>query len=135
LPSSVATVILADTSAWVDHLRARRTRAARRLESLLGEGLATTDVVVMEVLAGARDSAHRLTLERLLLRCEQLPVASGDYETAAAIWRTCRRGGETPRSLLDCLIAAVAVRNGAPVLHRDRDYDAIARHVDLAVDR
>lgn len=130
----MATLILADTSAWVDHLRARRTKAARRLESLLDGGLATTDVVVMEVLAGARDGAHLDTLRRLLLGCEHLPVTSGDYESASAIWRTCRRGGDTPRSLLDCLIAAVAMRTGAAVLHSDRDYDAIARHVHLAVD-
>ena len=135
MPSSAATVILADTSAWVDHLRGRRTRAARRLESLLDGDLATTDVVVMEVLAGARDGAHQRTLQRLLARCAHLSVAPGDYESAAAIWRTCRRGGDTPRSLLDCLVAAVALRSGAAVLHSDRDYDAIARHVGLALDR
>lgn len=131
----MAIVILADTSVWVDHLRGRRTNAARRLASLLDGGLATTDVVVMEVLAGARDAAHLLTLRRLLQRCEHLPVTAGDYESASTIWRTCRRGGDTPRSLLDCLVAAVAIRNGVAVLHSDRDYDAIARHVGLAVDR
>jgi predicted nucleic acid-binding protein len=127
--------ILADTSAWVDHLRGRRTRAARRVEELLGSGLATTDVVLMEVLAGARGAGHLSTLRRLLQRCELLPVQPGDYEAAASVWRTCRRGGDTPRSLLDCLVAAVAMRHGVPVLHSDRDYDAIARHVGLAVDR
>ena len=101
--------------------------------SLLDGGLATTDVVVMEVLAGARDGAHLTTLRRLLQRCELLPVTAGDYEAASTIWRTCRRGGETPRSPLDCLVAAVAMRAGVAVLHRDRDYDAIARHVGLAV--
>jgi predicted nucleic acid-binding protein len=73
-PSSVATVILADTSAWVDHLRDRRTAAARRLAALLDGGLATTDVVVMEVLAGARDGPHLTTLRRLLQRCEHVPT-------------------------------------------------------------
>ena len=127
-------MILADTSAWVDHLRARRTKAATRLEALLDGGLATTDVVVMEVLAGARDGAHLTTLRRLLQRCDLLRVTGEDYEAASAIWRTCRRGGDTPRSLLDCLVAAVALRHGVAVLHSDRDYDAIARHVGLLVD-
>lgn len=134
-PTSAATVILADTSVWVDHLRGRRTKAAGRLASLLDEGLATTDVVVMEVLAGARDGAHLSTLRRLLQRCENLAVVPADYEAAAAIWRTCRRGGDTPRSLVDCLVAAVAMRRGVAVLHSDRDYDAMARHVDLVIDR
>lgn len=126
--------ILADTSAWVDHLRGRRTRAARRIDELLEGGLATTDVVVMEVLAGARDGAHLTTLRRLLQCCELLPVAPADYESAAAVWRTCRAGGDTPRSLLDCVVAAVALRHGLAVLHSDRDYSMIARHVGLAVD-
>ena len=131
----MATLILADTSAWVDHLRGRRTSAARRLAALLDGGLATTDVVVMEVLAGARDGAHLTTLRRLLQRCELVATDVADYESASAIWRACRRGGDTPRSLLDCLVAAVAVRADLPVLHSDRDYDAIARHVPLTVDR
>ena len=32
---------------------------------------------------------------------------------------------------MDCLIAAVAIRERAHVLHRDRDFDVIARHTDL----
>jgi predicted nucleic acid-binding protein len=35
--------------------------------------------------------------------------------------------------LTDCLIAAVAIRNGVSVLHRDRDFEVIARHTDLKV--
>jgi predicted nucleic acid-binding protein len=133
--SFVVIVILADTSVWVDHLRGRRTKAAGRLADLFDGGLATTDVVVMEILAGARDGAHLTTLRRLLQRCEHLPVLPADYEAASAIWRTCRRGGDTPRSLLDCLVAAVAIRRGVAVLHSDRDYEVIARHAGLAIDR
>jgi predicted nucleic acid-binding protein len=36
--------------------------------------------------------------------------------------------------LLDCLIAAIAVRTGATVAHRDRDFDVLAAAmVDLRV--
>ena len=44
-------------------------------------------------------------------------------------------GGREPtiRSMLDCLIAAVAIRQGIPVLHSDRDFDALARHTELRV--
>jgi predicted nucleic acid-binding protein len=34
----------------------------------------------------------------------------------------------------DVLIAAVALRSGATVLHRHRDFDAIARHSPLLVE-
>lgn len=107
----------------------------RLFELLDGDELATTDVVIMEVLAGARDERERNVLERLLDRHPRVAVASDDYETAASIYRTCRRHGHTPRSLLDCVVAAVAMRVGASVLHHDRDFDVMARHVGLAIDR
>lgn len=127
-------MILVDTSAWVEYLRATGTQAHMSVRSLLTEGepLATTEVVVMEVLAGAHDETHRLALRRLLLRCELLTLSGlADYEAAADLYRTCREAGETIRALTDCLIAVPAMRAGAAVLHADRDFDAIARHSAL----
>ena len=49
------------------------------------------------------------------------------------LYRTCRRGGETVRTLVDCLIAAVAIREGVPVLHADTGFDALGRHTALVV--
>jgi predicted nucleic acid-binding protein len=45
----------------------------------------------------------------------------------------CRRGGETPRKLSDCLIAAVAIRTGAELLAADAAFEAIARHTPLGL--
>ncbi len=59
-------------------------------------------VVKMELFAGARSEEHQNDLERLLARAHVLGTFSVDYDTAAAIYRSCRRGGETPRSLIDC---------------------------------
>ena len=41
--------------------------------------------------------------------------------------------GETVRKLTDCLIAAVALRHGAALLHRDHDFEVLARHTPLRV--
>ena len=43
----------------------------------------------------------------------------------------CRSAGVTPRSLADCLVAAVAINNDLEVLSADRDFAAIAEHVPL----
>ena len=94
--------------------------------------LASTDVVAMEVLAGARDDAHRDRLRRLLHGLRFLSVdGPADYENAAELYRLCRRGGETPRQLADCLIAVVAMRNDAELLCADVDFHVIARHAPL----
>jgi predicted nucleic acid-binding protein len=127
-------VILVDTSAWVEFLRATGNPAHLRLRSALeGEvDLASTDVIVMEVLAGARDERDRDRLRRLLYGLEFLAVdGPADYESAAELYRLCRGRGETPRKLTDCLIAAVAIRHDAELLCEDSDFLAIARHAPL----
>jgi predicted nucleic acid-binding protein len=86
----------------------------------------------MEVLAGGRDAAHVTQLRRLLGRCAFVPIAGlDDFGQSAALYRRCRRAGETVRALTDCLIAAVALRADLDVLASDADFDALARHTDL----
>jgi predicted nucleic acid-binding protein len=131
-------VILADTSAWIEYLRATGSHVHRLMHQLINAnaGVVTTDVVVMELLAGTTRDEDLAKLRRLLLRFEHLPVDPlDDFETAAGLYRRCRRSGETVRSLMDCLIAAVALRTGAAVLHMDRDFDAIARQTPLQIAR
>lgn len=133
-------VVLADTSAWVEYLRATGSPTHLAMRSLLASSaqgtdasrLAVTDIVVLEVLAGARDEAEAVRLRRMLLAQRMLPtVGLADYETAAAAYRLCRRAGETVRSYGDCLIAAVATRTGSEVLHADRDFDVLSRCTGL----
>jgi predicted nucleic acid-binding protein len=131
-------VTLVDTSAWVEYLRATGGPVHRSVRRLLDEDqtVHTTDVVVMEILAGARDEEHHHQLRRLLARCDYMPVAGlTDYESAAVLYRACRRAGETVRALTDCLIAAVALRAGLAVLHADRDFEILARHAGLRTTR
>ena len=120
-------MILVDTSAWIEFLRDTGSPVCREVDRLLETDIAICDVIRMEVLAGARSEAHLLQLRGLLARAVTLPTDSVDYETAASLYRSCRRRGETVRKLVDCLIAAVAIRHGAVILHADADFNALAR--------
>jgi len=122
-------LILVDTSAWIEYLRATNSPEHRTLRSLIERDapLATTDPVVMELLAGARDDARLMALRRFILRFEHVPTQGlADYEAAAELYRRCRRAGTTPRSLMDCLVVRVALREDIPLLARDRDFERIA---------
>ena len=88
----------------------------------------------MEVLAGARDERHLVSLRRLLARATVIPTAPVDYDDAAALYRRCRREGETVRRLIDCLIGSVAIRPDAAILHSDSDCDVLARHTGLKIE-
>ena len=128
-------MILVDTSAWVEFLRGTGSATAAEVRALVGGDaeIATCDVIRMEVLAGARDRAHLADLRALLARCVNLPLEPEDYEAAASLYRTCRQNGETVRKLVDCLIAASAIRHDVALLYLDADFDAIARHSALRV--
>ena len=130
-------MILADTSAWVEYLRATGSTADRRVSDLIeGDGpLTVTEPVVMEVLAGARDDSREWELRRLLARFPLLrfdPVI--DFDAATRIYRSCRRNGVTPRGMVDCMIASVAARHDATLLAVDVDLLRIADVVGIAID-
>ena len=126
-------MILIDTSAWIEFLRDTGSVISDRVDALLDDEIATCHPVRMEVLAGARNEQHLGDLRGLLARGSLLPTEPTDYEEAAALYRTCRRGGETVRKLIDCLIAATAIRSAIPILHSDNDFDVLARHTPLSI--
>ena len=128
-------MILVDTSAWIEFLRDTGSSICRRTDQLLDDDIATCDPIRMEVLAGARDESHLNDLRRLLARASVFATEPTHYERAAGLYRSCRRSGETVRRLLDCLIAAVAISAGVPVLHTDADFEVLARHSELRLDR
>ena len=55
------------------------------------------------------------------------PLHSDVFDEAVDRYRVARRAGLSSRSGVDCLIAACALRHDLVVLHRDRDYGALAR--------
>ena len=123
--------VLVDTSAWIEYLRGTGSAANVEVRRLLKDEtsrVAITEPVTMELLAGATSGSALRALETLTSGLRQLPVdAAVDYVTAATLFRAARASGETVRKLLDCLIAAVAIRTGAVLVHRDRDVDVLAR--------
>lgn len=63
----------------------------------------------------------------LSLPIVESPLDLAVFSQAIDLYRSARRGGLTVRSSVDCLIATCAIRHDLEVLHRDRDYTAIAR--------
>lgn len=130
-------MILVDSSAWVELDRATGSRTDTSLTELIrtrAADLAVTEPVLMEILAGARDKQAATQLRRLLTSFEWIPVdAVADFEGAAAVYRSCRQAGVTPRGLIDCMIANIAMRTGSELLAADADFVAIASVVPLRV--
>jgi predicted nucleic acid-binding protein len=124
-------VILVDSSAWTEFLRGTGSPVCDEVDRLLGADIAVTDPILMEVLAGARDERHLHQLRGLLGRARMVHCRPADYDAAASLYRRCRRQGGTVRRLVDCLIAAVAIREELPILHADSDFETLAHHTEL----
>lgn len=127
-------MILVDTSIWIELLNGRMGRHLDP-EQLLR--LAVCGPVVQEVLQGLRPGAASGKVREALLAMPSLsdPIPMSLFLEAAEIYREGRRRGVTIRSSIDCLIAAIAIANGVPVWHKDRDYTQIARYTSLRVFR
>ena len=126
-------MLLIDSSAWIQHLKARDSLVGAAIaRAVRQEEAATTDQIALELLAGTTDGVRLARWQSLLNACRFIPQRPFvDASAGARIYRTCRQAGETPRNVSDCLIAAIAIRSDMSVLHGDRDFDVIARHSDL----
>jgi predicted nucleic acid-binding protein len=131
-------VLLLDTSGWIEYLRDTGSPACTEVARLLRrpQTLATTEPIIMELLAGASTLTSLRELETLTAGLALLSVdITVDYHDAAAIYRAARSAGRTIRRMNDCLIAAVAARTNATLVHRDTDFDVIADAVPLDIRR
>lgn len=130
-------MILVDSSVWVEYDRATGSLSHLRLKELIETAgpVATTEPIVMEVLAGARDDRRESDLRRLLGRFQLLSFDSvSDFDGAVRIYRRCRAAGVTPRGMRDCIIAAVAWRQHVSLLAHDADMNRVARVIEIELD-
>lgn len=128
-------MVLVDTGVWIDFLAGRRTRESGIVCALLEreETLAYTGAILQELMQGCARTADAETIERHFLPFVEIIPRRSTYKLAAGIYRDCRTGGYTIRSSVDCLIAACAIEQNCPVLHRDRDFSFIAKVCRLKI--
>lgn len=118
---------LIDTSVWVEFLNARPGQARDRVRALAEDpdSIMTTEPVLMEIRAGVAGLKLART-EAVMNRFVVMGIQpSADFHAAADLYREAKRQGRTIRSMVDCLIAAVAIRTATVVLHRDRDFHVL----------
>jgi predicted nucleic acid-binding protein len=131
-----ASLALLDTSAWA---RVRDGRiagsGAERIAAGIERGkLAMTEPLVLEMRYSARDARD---FARLAEELDALPLLTLDEAALRRAMDAQAQLGEH-RSVshrvkpVDLLVAGVADRHRAAILHYDSDYDLIAEHTDLS---
>lgn len=121
-------MILVDTSVWVALLRDRKgDLVASFRRRTVGEVCVLCRFTQMELLQGARDEREWNRLDEYLASQYYLECTEGTWREAARIFFELRRHGMAVSSPVDCCIAEIALESGALLLHRDRDFERIAR--------
>jgi predicted nucleic acid-binding protein len=127
--------LLVDTSAWSLALR-RDARPdvpeIRALRDALagGEIVATTGVILQELLQGVVPDRVRTQITEMFAALQYLTPSREDHVAAAGVRNTLRSSG-VQVGTIDALIAHLAISGGHTLLTTDSDFRAASSHISL----
>lgn len=126
-------MIVVDTSVWIDHLNDEATPQVTMLRALVGEAqILVGDLILCEVLQGLRTEREARSIEAALRRFDFASMCTPDLAIrAAANYRLLRGRGVTIRKTIDVIIGTFCIENNHELLHDDRDFDRMERHLGL----
>lgn len=128
-------MIVVDSSVWIDHLRDIDNSAVRALRSIDDpQDIIVGDLILLEVLQGARDEHHAAIIEQNLRQFRIESMLSSELAVQAARnFRLIRERGVTVRKTIDLIIGTYCIMHGHHLLHTDRDFQPMADHLGLRV--
>jgi predicted nucleic acid-binding protein len=126
-------MILVDSSVWIDHLRGRTTEQTDKLRALAArEPLLVGDLILLEILQGARDDAHAARIERGLKQYRIVQLLDSNLAVRGAQnYRLLRGLGITIRKTADVIIGTFCIERGHSLLHNDEDFVPMQQHLGL----
>jgi predicted nucleic acid-binding protein len=128
-------MIIVDTSAWIEYFRDGLPSVVARVDKHLDQELiGIGDLVYCEVVQGISSAKERRAVSELLLSLPQFDMVGFQIAAHAAanycMLRTC---GITVRKTIDVIIGTFCADNGFGLIHNDRDFDLMAKHIGLAI--
>ena len=128
-------MIVVDSSARIELLRGHGTAVASKLKAFVqqqDDQLLVGDIILLELLQGARDDRQAAGLERDLRRYQVISMLDPDLAVrAASNYRILRQKGVTIRKTADLIIGTYCLERGHQLLHNDRDFDPMVTHLGL----
>ncbi|MDP9838133.1 putative nucleic acid-binding protein [Neorhizobium huautlense] len=126
-------MIVADSSVWISLFRKDDVEVASKLRSLIPDGVVLLgDIIVMEVLQGARDESQARWIEQ---NFRDFPVVSMLSPAlaikAAANYRKLRSAGITASKAPDLIIGTYCIEHGYKLLQRDKHFLFMAEYLGL----
>ena len=125
-------MIFVDSSVWIDLFKNIQNPRTDKLLNTTAREIIVGDLVLYELLRGARDDLHARRIQQKLDAFQLRSIASPQLAVRAATgYRALRALGITVRKDVDMLIGTWCIENNVPLLHNDRDFRPMVEHLGL----
>jgi predicted nucleic acid-binding protein len=131
--------VVVDSSVWVDFFNKKKSNEIDIIKHWIENQplvscIYVLAVIYQEVLQGIKEDKF-YDLVKEVIQGFNFPDFNmyEAAENAAAIFRKLQRKGITIRKQNDCLIAAICIILDYKIMHKDRDFDNIAKYTSLKI--
>ena len=126
-------MMVVDTSAWIEFFKNGNQDVVEKVDDALQHDLIIMgDLIFCEIMQGIRSKKEQRRIASLF---QSLPrrqmVGFHIAERSADHYRSLRARGITIRKTMDMLIGTFCAENGYTLIHYDKDFDRMARHIGL----
>lgn len=131
--------LVADSSVWIDFFNKKTTSQIETIKDLIVSEVVVSRITILptilqEVLQGINNNKYYEVVKDNLYGFNFLVYDSYNASVNAAdLFRYLQKKGVTIRKSNDCLIASLCIENDLSLLHKDRDFDNIAKHTSLKI--
>jgi predicted nucleic acid-binding protein len=128
-------MVIVDTSAWIEYFKGGIPHIVEKVDQCLERDLVGIgDLVYCEIMQGLRAPRQRSQISTLLLSLPQFDMVGFSIaEKSAANYRLLKSKGITIRKTIDVLIGTFCAENGLRIVHRDSDFELMAKPIGLEV--
>jgi len=126
-------MIVVDSSVWIDYFHGADTAQTERLHSVLGKELVVIgDLILVEILQGFKNGGDFRKAKTLLDTLVFRDMLGKDLAVKSAQnYRKLRSKGVTVRKTIDVMIGTFCIENHLPLLHCDKDFKPMEKHLNL----
>ena len=128
-------MILADTSVWIDYFNGKITTQTNLLDGLLDTELNLIgELIFTEVLQGFQYDRDYRQAKKLFESLAFMEMLGKEIAIKSADnYRFLRKKGVTIRKTIDVIIGTFCIETESSLLHCDRDFDPLEKHLKLKV--
>ena len=130
-------MILVDSSVFIDYFNGKNNRQTDELNAMLGNELVITgDYILAEVLQGFRNDKDFKTAKEIMQSFPCFNICNEEIAIKCAEnFRYLRTKGISIRKTVDLIIGTFCIENDIELLHNDKDFEPMGKHLNLKIRR